>query len=132
MGVVRTARGVAQRGRQRGTPLERKSLWVKNMGSETEGRHSMEQTKTVYETTWRNKFLTLEAKTIEEMAALLRSAASRLEQMARCGITLDPKGGTGDDYARLVTTDPLVAKEFGLEAEPCDEEDGEGDPASVC
>ena len=33
------------------------------------------------------------------------------------GVTLDPDGGTADDYAYLVTTDPQVAKKYGMEDE---------------
>src|SRR5258708_38505276 len=55
---------------------------------------------------WRNKFLTLDAKSIEEMAQTLRESAELLDAMRADGVTLDPDGGTGDDYAYLVTTDP--------------------------
>jgi len=67
-----------------------------------------------YAITWRNKCLTSEAKTIDEMIAGLRDAADRLEQMKAAGISLDPDSGIADDYAELVTTDPKVAEDFGL------------------
>ena len=73
------------------------------------------ETEKIYETLWRNKWLTAEATTIQEMVELLRSATDLLERMAESGVTLDPDGGTGDDYARLITTDVWVAKQFGLE-----------------
>jgi hypothetical protein len=40
---------------------------------------------------------------------------------------LDPEGGTGDDYAHLVTTDPIVAKKYDMhdESEFWDEPDKE-------
>jgi len=70
-----------------------------------------------YMTLWRNKFLTLEAKTLDDMIASLRVAVETLEAMRSDGVTLDPDGGTGDDYAHLVTTDPDVARKYGMEDE---------------
>ena len=70
-----------------------------------------------YMTVWRNKWLTAEAASIEEMAAMLRRAADELEAMAKDGVTLDPEGGTGDDYAHLITSDPTVAARYGLHDE---------------
>jgi len=40
-----------------------------------------------------------------------------LDEMRKSGITLEDKGGVGDDYATLVTTDPEFAKKFGMEEE---------------
>lgn len=67
-----------------------------------------------YVTTWRNKWLTAEAKSIEEMISMLRSAADHLDQMRSDGVVLDDDGGTGDDYAHLVTMVPKVAEKYGL------------------
>jgi hypothetical protein len=62
---------------------------------------------------WRNKFLTVDAKTLGEMARKLREAAAELEAMHATGkVTLE--GGVDDDYAELVTTDLEVAKRFGF------------------
>ena len=85
------------------------------------------QAKKRYETLWRNKWLTSEAKTIDDMIDSLRAAADHLDEMRKSGITLEDDGGVGDDYATLVTTDPEVAKKFGMEEEReyLDEEDGE-------
>lgn len=66
---------------------------------------------------WRNKFLTLEAKSIDDMITTLQAAAAELQAMRADGVTLDPEGGTADDYAYLVTTDPEVAKKYGMEEE---------------
>jgi hypothetical protein len=68
-----------------------------------------------YEMLWRNKWLTSEAMTVDDMIITLRDASEHLAEMRDAGITLDPDGGTSDDYARLVTKDPEVAKKFGLE-----------------
>jgi hypothetical protein len=73
-----------------------------------------------YRTIWRNKFLTVDANTLGEMARKLKEAAAELEAMHATGqVTLE--GGVGDDYAELVTTDSGVAKEFGFTEE--DEEE---------
>jgi hypothetical protein len=73
-----------------------------------------------YMTIWRNKFLTVDANTLGEMARKLKAAAAELEAMHATGkVTLE--GAVGDDYAELVTTDPEVAKEFGFTEE--DEEE---------
>jgi hypothetical protein len=79
-----------------------------------------------YEYTWRNKWLTAEAKTIDDMIASLRAAADELEAMKKRGVTLEGSG-TADDYAMLVTDDPDVAREFGFEEPPDLEEDDEDD-----
>lgn len=67
-----------------------------------------------YVTTWRNKWLTSESKTIEDMIKMLRSAADYLEQMRSDGVFLEDDGGVRDDNARLVTMDPKVAEKYGL------------------
>ncbi len=64
--------------------------------------------------TWRNKWLTAEAKSIEDMISMLRAAADHLDQMRKDGVVLDDDGGVGDDYAHLVTTDAKVAEKYGL------------------
>jgi hypothetical protein len=66
---------------------------------------------------WRNKFLTVGAKTVDEMAETLRRAAETLAAMRADGVTLDPEGGTEDDYAYLVTTDPDVARKYDMHEE---------------
>jgi hypothetical protein len=75
-----------------------------------------------FATTWRNKWLTAHAKTIGEMVAALQSAASELKAMAKAGVILDNQSPE-DDYARLTTTDPKVAKRFKFETSGCDEFD---------
>jgi hypothetical protein len=69
-----------------------------------------------YESVWRNKFLTLEASSIEEMIGSLRSAAARLAAMLADGVQLDPQG-TDDDYATLFTYDPEIAKKYDFHPE---------------
>ncbi len=68
-----------------------------------------------YEFIWRNKWLTVEAKTLPEMVAALRGAANELETMQIAGVALDPESDIQGDYARLVTTDPAVAEKHSFE-----------------
>jgi Uncharacterised nucleotidyltransferase len=84
------------------------------------------QGKKRYERLWRNKWLTSEAKTIDDMIASLRAAADQLAEMRAAGVTLEDGGGPGDDYATLVTTDPDVATRFGMEEEREYLDDGDG------
>jgi hypothetical protein len=87
-----------------------------------------EEARRRYVTLWRNKWLTVDVKSIEDMIAKLRTAADHLDQMRKDGVFLDDGGGVSDDYARLVTTDPKVAEKYGLVDESeywgVDEEDG--------
>lgn len=75
---------------------------------------------------WRNKFLTLDAASIDDMIASLQGAVAELQAMRNDGVTLDPKGGTADDYTYLVTTDPEIARKYGMEE---DDEGWEDDAA---
>ncbi len=70
-----------------------------------------------YEMTWRNKWLTSEARSIDEMIVALRAAADRLDELKTAGVTLDADSGIADDYASLVTFDPDVASRFEIEEE---------------
>lgn len=70
-----------------------------------------------YMTYWRNKWLTADANSVEDMVRSLRSAADELEQMLADGVQIDPNGGTADDYALLVTTDPEVAAKYQMHPE---------------
>ncbi len=70
-----------------------------------------------YITVWKNKFLTTEVQSLEEMIESLDGASHTLKEMLKDGVLLDPKGGTGDDYAYLVTTDPEIAKKYDMEDE---------------
>ncbi len=86
-------------------------------GKYTELWDASRETKRRYVRLWRNKFLTLEAKSLDDMAAALREASETLSQMLADGVILDPNGGTGDDYAHLVTTDPDIAKKYDMHDE---------------
>ncbi len=85
-----------------------------------------------YVALWRNKWITAHAQSVEEMAAALRMAANHLEAMLKDGVTLEPNGGIEDDYARLITLDPEVAKKYDMveESEFWMEADDEPDSRS--
>jgi hypothetical protein len=70
-----------------------------------------------YVTLWRNKWLTADAKSLEDMIAGLQSAADKLREMFADGVTLDPGRGTSDDHAYLVTSDPVIAKKYDMHDE---------------
>ena len=63
---------------------------------------------------WRNKWLTSEAKTVDEILAIYLGTANHFEQMIRDGVVLDNNGSLDDDYAQLVTTDPKIAEKYGF------------------
>jgi hypothetical protein len=87
--------------------------------------HATRAVEKRYVLLWRNKWLTSEARTIDDLIAALDAAAAELRAMNRDGIVLDPDRGTADDYAQLVTTDPAVAKKYGMEDEAELWDDGE-------
>lgn len=66
---------------------------------------------------WRNKFLTVDATSLDEMIDTLAAAVDELRRMRADGVVLDPEGGTGDDDAHLVTTDPDVASKYDMHDE---------------
>lgn len=65
-----------------------------------------------YELVWRNEFLTTEAKSIAEMAKILRQASDVLLRISLTGKVSLLAGSVNDDYATFVTDDAKVAKEF--------------------
>ena len=72
---------------------------------------------TRYIQTFRNKWITSNAKTIDDMIAVYEGLAAHFKEMRDAGIALDPDSGVSDDYATLVTEDPAVATKYGLEDE---------------
>src|SRR5262249_13164683 len=95
--------------------------------SQDQDDDEMCQTTGWYTTTWRNKWLTANAESIEDMIASLRAAADELEEMRKAGVYLDDNGSVADDYALLVTHDHTVAKRFGMDTEPDDDDDTDDD-----
>ena len=58
----------------------------------------------------RDKFLELRKQACRRYVTLVREAANRLEEMHKDGVTLESDGGD----ARLVTTDPEVARKYDM------------------
>ncbi|NEP45614.1 MAG: hypothetical protein F6K35_42950 [Okeania sp. SIO2H7] len=65
-----------------------------------------------YHLTWRNKFLTNDAKSINDMIDSLEFAVEQLREMRDAGVVLD--GGAEEDYAVLITDNPKIADRFGF------------------
>jgi len=85
------------------------------------------KSKKTYTLTRRNKWLTAEAKSLDDMIKYLSGAVAELEAMKDAGVQLDDNGGVADDYATLFTHDPQVAARFDMpEEEEWDE--GEEEP----
>jgi Ran GTPase-activating protein (RanGAP) involved in mRNA processing and transport len=82
-----------------------------------------------YEILWRNKYLTMNATTLDEMIGALQQAVDELKAMKAAGVTLDQDSDMGGDFARLVTSNPRVAEQLGFEISdvPEDEEFDEKD-----
>lgn len=84
------------------------------------------QATTRYVLLWRNKWLTAQAKSLSDMVEELRAAATLLDAMQKDGVVLE-EGGTEDDYAHLVTTDPKIAEKYDMLDESEFWDDGELD-----
>lgn len=67
-----------------------------------------------YEYLWRNKFLATDTKSFDEFLAVMESAVQHLRNMKADGVQLREEG-VGDDYATFWTTDPIIAKKYGME-----------------
>jgi hypothetical protein len=80
----------------------------------------------MWEMTWRNKWITSDAESIDDMINGLRRGADQLEEMKKAGIYLADCTGTADDYALLITEDPEVAARFEFHPSPTEEEENEG------
>lgn len=72
---------------------------------------------TEYMMLWRNKFLTVDANSFDDVIEKLGNAVDLLKRMQADGVEMDPNGGTRDDYIRLITTDPEIAKKYDMHHE---------------
>lgn len=70
-----------------------------------------------YELTWRNKWLTASAESIQDMRTAMLDAMNDLETLealvAKKRVTVSFEGAD-DDYIEFFTTDPKIAREFGF------------------
>ena len=89
---------------------------------------ALRATEKKYLLLWRNKLLTVEAKSLDDMIGMLEAGAEQLRRMRADGVVLDPTRGAADDYAHLVTNDPDVARKYDMHLESeflGDDDDGE-------
>ena len=77
--------------------------------------------KEVYITTWRNKWITAKAGTIDDFISIFEELAEMFRRWKEAGIKLDLDSGIGDDYADFYTEDKEVAIREGF---VCVYEDG--------
>ncbi len=66
---------------------------------------------------WRDKRLTAGIRNMDEMISILPEAAETLKRMRDDRVTVDLERGMSSDCARLVTTDPKVAKKYDMHDE---------------
>lgn len=69
----------------------------------------------MYRLLWRNKFLTVDATTIQDFIDVFEHRLAELKSMKAHGINLNPDSGISDDYAEFETDDDAVAKLFDFE-----------------
>jgi hypothetical protein len=72
------------------------------------------ETKPIYEISWRNKWLTAQAQSLDAMIRFLTEAVDRLTAMQEAGVQFDGQSA-GEDYVRLYTEDSEIARQFGME-----------------
>ena len=70
----------------------------------------------IYKFLWRNKYITVDAKSLKDMTEEFLGIAGFFQAMLDTG-KIELAYGAEDDYATLITEDEAVAKEFGFEAE---------------
>lgn len=68
---------------------------------------------TTYETIWRNKWLTSEAQSIDNMIETLTAAVEELKEMKQDGLEGEFDGAV-DDYIFFYTKDPVKAQKYGM------------------
>lgn len=64
--------------------------------------------------TWRNKWITSDAKTIDDFIRTFEALAKKFKQWKEWGIQLYDDGGVGDDYAIFITDNMDVAIKAGF------------------
>jgi hypothetical protein len=68
-----------------------------------------------YELIWRNKYLTANATSLDEMIQALQDAAEQLTTLRAKGVTLSAESDMAGDFAYLVTDDPAIANEYDFD-----------------
>ncbi len=70
--------------------------------------------KKTYTSTWRNKWITAHASTIDDFINTFEALAKQFRQWKEWGIKLEDDDGVGDDYATFITDDMDVAIKAGF------------------
>ena len=93
-------------------------------GTDKEIETKSPQSGKKYVTTWRNKWLTSKAGSIDDFIKIYEETAELMRRWKSEGIIIDPDiiGNFGDDYAQFCTYDERVAIKEGFEEEIIEEE----------
>jgi len=75
-----------------------------------------------YTTTWRNKWITSKAGSIDDFIKIYEGLAEMMKRWKAEGIELDPDGSVGDDYAQFYTYNEKVAIKEEFEEDTFEEE----------
>lgn len=67
-----------------------------------------------YEYLWRNKWITTEARSIDDFIEIYESVTKLFRCWKKDGVQLDLESGIGDDYAIFFTKDSEIAKREGF------------------
>jgi len=70
--------------------------------------------KTRYVSTWRNKWITAGASSVDDFIHAFEHLAKKFQEWKEMGIKLDPESSMGDDYADFYTEDMDVAIKAGF------------------
>ena len=70
--------------------------------------------KTKYVSTWRNKWITAGASSMDHFIQTFEHLAKKFKDWKEMGIKLDLESSTGDDYAEFYTEDMDVAIKAGF------------------
>ncbi|MHA2009487.1 MAG: hypothetical protein ACXABO_19900 [Promethearchaeota archaeon] len=81
--------------------------------------------KTFYTTTWRNKWITANAGTIDDFIDVFEALAKKFREWKEWGIQLSDDGAVGDDYAAFITNDMDIAIKAGFSITYLDEGEDE-------
>jgi len=79
--------------------------------------------KTKYVSTWRKKWITSGAGSIDDFIKTFEALAKMFTEWKEMGIKLHPDSSTGDDYAEFYTEDMDVAIKAGFTVTMGDDED---------
>ncbi|NHJ19523.1 MAG: hypothetical protein EAX91_01175 [Candidatus Lokiarchaeota archaeon] len=74
----------------------------------------MKITENIYRLTWRNKWITAHATSIDDFIETFENLAKEFRRWKELGIKLYTDRGIGDDYASFITDDMDIAIKAGF------------------